>query len=192
MTLEAKIEAVLFYKSDPVTKKELMGLFDLNSEQLELSLAKIKSAFLDRGITLVATDTEVQLTTAPEVSDTIELIRRDELSADIGKAGAETLAIILYRGPVARADIDRVRGVNSNFILRNLLIRGLIERRTHPTDSRSFLYAVTPLLLNQLGVRSREELPEFGDIMNALDQFEKQEAEGEREKESQNPFVQQT
>lgn len=101
-------------------------------------------------------------------------MRKDELSADIGKAGAETLAIVLYRGPLSRIEIDRIRGVNSTFILRNLLIRGLVERRPHPTDSRSFNYAITPSLLQHLGITSRESLPEFAEVMNSLDVFEKQ------------------
>jgi segregation and condensation protein B len=114
------------------------------------------------------------------VSATIEKLKKEELRGDIGKAGAETLAIILYRGPLSRIEIDRIRGVNSTFILRNLLVRGLIERRDHPTDSRSFTYAITPTLLNHLGISHREALPEFDVIMNALDSFEKQEIESEQ------------
>lgn len=181
MNLEAYIEAVLFYRSEPVKKAELCTLFEVPRETLDLSLAKLHEILLGRGLRLTETDTEVQLVTAPEMQELIDTLRKEELSAGIGKAGAETLAIILYRGPIARTDIDRVRGVNSTFILRNLLVRGLIERRSHPSDSRSFTYAVTPALLNHLGVARREDLPDFGDIMNALDLFEKRERELEAE-----------
>ena len=64
--------------------------------------------------------------------------------------------------------------MNSSFILRNLLVRGLIERRPHPRDQRSFMYAITSSLLEHLGITKREELPQFADIMNALDTFEKE------------------
>ncbi len=188
MNLEMHIEAVLFYKAEPVKKVFLAELFSVSPDELETALANITHTLETRGIRLTVTDTSVQLVTAPEVSELIDSVRKEELRGDIGKAGAETLAIILYRGPLSRVEIDRIRGVNSTFIIRNLLIRGLIERRAHPTDSRSFIYAVTPTLLNHLGVSARESLPEFGDIMNALDTFEKQEQEAQEAVES-NPLV---
>lgn len=187
MDLEARIEAVLFYKAEPIKKSALAELLSATSEEIGSALLKLQSALQNRGIRLTETDTTVQLVTAPDVAGLIEDVRKDELSSDIGKAGAETLAIILYRGPLSRVEIDRIRGVNSTFILRNLLIRGLIERRAHPTDSRSFIYAATPTLLNHLGIDRRESLPEFADVMNALDMFEK--AEQEATPEAGNPLV---
>ncbi len=189
MNLESQIEAVLFYQSEPITKKELAKLFNASPEDIETSLIKLSESLVGHGVCLVQTDTGAQLVTAPEMRTLIDTIRKDELSADIGKAGAETLAIILYRGPISRIEIDRIRGVNSNFILRSLLIRGLVERRAHPTDNRSSLYAITPTLLNHLGVSKREALPEFSDIMNALDVFEKHEAEQVEKDSHANPFV---
>jgi segregation and condensation protein B len=187
MNLDARIEAVLFYKSEPVKKSWLADFFEVSTSEIEQALRVCTATLASRGVRLVMTDTSVQLVTAPEVSETIERVRKEELSGDIGKAGAETLAIVLYRGPLSRAEIDRIRGVNSTFILRNLLIRGLVERRAHPTDSRSWIYAVTPALMNHLGVESRETLPEFGAIMDALDVFEKQQAV--EEVETSNPLV---
>ncbi len=177
MELEQRIEAVLFYKTEPVRKDELERIFGVTPDVLNSALESLRIALGNRGIRLTATDTTVQLVTAPEVSDLIEQVRKEELRGDIGKAGAETLAIILYRGPLSRVEIDRVRGVNSTFILRNLLIRGLIERRPHPTDARSYTYAITTTLLNHLGVQSRESLPEWSDVMNALDAFERENVE---------------
>jgi len=178
MELNGRIEAILFYKSEPVLKKTLADILHVPLDTIESALLELKDVLTHRGIALLATDTSVQLVTAPEMSECIETMRKDELRADIGKAGAETLAIVLYRGPLSRIEIDRIRGVNSTFILRNLLIRGLVERRTHPSDTRSFTYAVTPTLLQHLGITSRESLPEFAEIMNALDTFEHQEEVG--------------
>lgn len=187
MTLENAIEAVLFYKAEPITKKELAHVLEKSETEISEAIASLSTTLGIRGIRLVTTDTEVALVTAPELSELIETLRKEELSAAIGKAGAETLAIILYRGPLSRVEIDRIRGVNSTFIIRNLLIRGLVERRSHPTDSRSFIYAGTPELLNHLGVASREALPEFTEVMNAIDQFEK---DAETITENTNPFTQ--
>lgn len=174
MELNGRIEAILFYKSEPVSKKHLADILQVSLEEIESSLVFLNELYKNRGISLVCTDTTAQLVTSLEAAELIESMRKNELSADIGKAGAETLAIVLYRGPLSRVEIDRIRGVNSTFILRNLLIRGLVERRPHPTDSRSFNYAITPSLLEHLGITSRESLPEFAEVMNSLDVFEKQ------------------
>ncbi len=111
------------------------------------------------------------LATAPEAGPLLERIAKEERSKDIGKAGLETLAIILYRGPVTRAEVDYIRGVNSTFILRHLTVRGLVERIPNPEDSRSFLYRPTFELLSFLGITSIEELPEYASIMSQLDEF---------------------
>lgn len=188
MGLEQKIEAVLFYKAEPMKRTELVKFFSVTDGELSEALASLTSSLSLRGIRMVATDTTVCLVTAPELSECIDEVRKEELKGDIGKAGAETLAIILYRGPLSRIEIDRIRGVNSTFIIRNLLIRGLVERRAHPTDQRSYTYAITPTLLNHLGITSRESLPQFAEVMNALDTFEREENEKEAEETTANPF----
>ncbi len=187
MYLEKEIEAVLFYKTEPVLKTALAEIFGVENEILENNLTSLQENLSDRGVSLVITDTEVQLVVRSEYSELIDSIRKDELKKDIGKAGAETLAIILYRGPVSRAEVDKIRGVNSAFIIRNLLVRGLVEKRSNPKDSRSFLYAATPSLMNHLGIEKREDMPDFGVIMDSLDAFEEQAVANEQNE--NNPFV---
>ncbi len=172
MDLTLRIEAVLFYKTEPFAFTALAEFLDVGEEEIREACARLQEARQASGLRIVMTDKEVELVTAPELSELIEKLRKDELSRDIGKAGAETLSIILYRGPLTRADVDRIRGVNSTFIIRNLLVRGLIEKRDNPKDSRSALYAGTPLLYTHLGITKREELPDFETIMNTLDTFE--------------------
>ncbi|MCD5381766.1 MAG: SMC-Scp complex subunit ScpB [Candidatus Pacebacteria bacterium] len=178
MSLEQQIEGVLFYKTEPMKIKTLAAFFEEQEETVREALTALETRLQAGATRLVRTDTEVQLTTAPELSDLIEGLRKDELSKTIGKAGAETLAIILYRGPVARAEIDKIRGVNSSFILRNLLIRGLIER-VNVKGKLTFQYTVTPTLLGHLGIAKKEELPQYEDILNALDAFEASQKESE-------------
>lgn len=172
MSLEAKIEAVLFYKTEPYGFDALAAFFAVSEAEVREACARLQAERQTSGLRLIMTDREVQLTTAPEMSELIEALRKDELSRDIGKAGAETLSIILYRGPLTRAEVDRIRGVNSTFIIRNLLVRGLIEKRDNPRDSRSMLYAATPELMKHLGITKREELPDFESVMNAIESFE--------------------
>ncbi|MCA9355736.1 SMC-Scp complex subunit ScpB [Candidatus Kaiserbacteria bacterium] len=170
MSLDVLIEALLFYKVAPQNKKKLLKLFDVNNEELSTAIAVLK-ARLEVGATrLIETETEIQLTTASELSEFVETLRRQDLTGDIGKAGAETLAIILYREPIARVEIDRIRGVNSSFILRNLLTRGLIIRES--ITGNGFQFRISPALLQHLGVSNKHELPQFSEFMNVIDTFD--------------------
>lgn len=148
-----------------------MKLFDLSEEDLTSAIQTLKERLLSGATRLIETDDEIQLATSADLAPIIETIRKNELKADIGKAGSETLAIILYRGPISRPEIDRVRGVNSSFILRNLLIRGLIER-TRNSKTNSFEFSVTPTLLAELGITHKHELPDFAKINDMLENFD--------------------
>ncbi len=181
MSLLNNVEAVLFYKTEPFAFSALAKFFDVSEQQIREACTELQKRLTETGLRLITTDTSVQLVSAPEQSEIIEKLRKDELSQEIGKAGAETLSIILYRGPLSRAEVDRIRGVNSTFIIRNLLVRGLIERRDNPHDSRSFNYAGTPELFQHLGITRKEELPDFEVVMNAIDSFEKVQKEEEQE-----------
>ena len=181
MTLEQQIEAVLFYKAEPVKRTDLADFLNIDEPTLQAGIDTLNEKLRDRVTHIVQTDTSLQLVLNEECGGMIETLRKEDLKRDIGKAGAETLAIVLYRGPISRAEIDKIRGVNSTFILRNLLMRGLVERRDNPRDQRSYLYAITPNLLNHLGIKAREELPDFAGIMNSLDTYEKEQAKIESE-----------
>ncbi len=172
MPLDVLIEAVLFYKATPQKKTTLQKMFALADGEEWVTAVDTLRARLGKGATrLVETDTELALTTAPELSEFIESLRKNELKGDIGKAGAETLAIILYREPITRAEIDRIRGVNSSFILRNLLVKGLVEREA---VGNSYQFRTTPTLLQHLSVTKKAELPRFSDFNNAIDAFKKE------------------
>src|SRR3989344_6695336 len=122
--LEQKIEALLFYKNELLEIKKLSQLLGEKEEKIRETLRNLANSFENRGICLIMTDAEVSLATAPEMKDFIEKITKDEMNKEIGRAGLETLAIILYNGPVSRREVDYIRGVNSTFVLRNLSIRG--------------------------------------------------------------------
>jgi segregation and condensation protein B len=171
MELDKQIEAILFFKGEPCEVAELCTLLAITAETVEAALSKLSSDLTGRGIALVTVGSKVELRTSAEASKIIENIRKDELSRDLGKAGSETLAIVLYKGRVTRAEIDYIRGVNSTFILRNLMIRGLVEREQNPTDQRTYVYSPTLELLAFLGVSTREELPKWSEVQNELEQF---------------------
>jgi segregation and condensation protein B len=169
--LSTQLEAILFWKAEPISIKKLASLLNVGPESVKEGLKELEEKLKGRGLTLVTTDEEVMLGTAKELSPLIEQLTKDELSHDLGKAGLETLSIILYQGPISRADIDYIRGVNSQFIIRNLLIRGLVERVDNPTDARSYLYQTTLNLLAHLGISKREDLPEFEKVRADIESF---------------------
>ncbi|MCH8050117.1 SMC-Scp complex subunit ScpB [Patescibacteria group bacterium] len=171
MQLEQLIEALLFFKGEPMKINELVKLTKNNESDVKLAVVNLGKNLDSRGVVLMEKDGEVALGTSPEASETIEEMRQIELSRDIGKAGLETLAIVIYKGPVARSEIDYIRGVNSTFTLRNLMIRGLVERKANPTDARGFLYKPTLELLAFLGVGSMEDLPRYLEVEQELKTF---------------------
>ncbi len=169
MNLNQKIESYLFFKGEPVSLKSLEKIFNVKKEELEIALNNLKEQFSGRGIVLMMLDEDkVTLGTHPEMSDFFKEMRKEELSKDLSKASLETLSIILYKKDVSRADIDYIRGVNSSFILRNLSVRGLVERESHKDDSRKYVYKPSLELLSYLGVTNRGELPRFEEIQDKL------------------------
>lgn len=169
--LQNQIEAILFYKGEPVKTKALSKMLGVGTKEIEEAANLLKESLEERGIRLLVKEDVLSLGTSPEMSDLIVSIRKEELSRDIGKAGLETLSIILYKGPIPRSEVDYIRGVNSSFIIRNLLIRGLVERNHNPNDSRSFLYKPTLELLSFLGVTTISELPEYEKVQADLQTF---------------------
>lgn len=171
MQLDAKIESVLFWKAEPVAFSRLAKIFSVTEEEIKKEVAVLEQKLLGRGLALVIKDDEICLRTASEAGTLIETLAKEELTRDLGKAGLETLSVILYQGPISRREIDYVRGVNSNFILRNLLVRGLVERVDNPKDQRSFLYRPTFDLLSYLGVSKIEDLPEYAPVKKEIEAF---------------------
>jgi len=160
--MEQKLEAILFYKNEPTQIKKLASMLNVREGEVREGLGMLQKTLEGRGICLILTESEASLATARDMGSLIEQIARDELSKDIGKAGLETLAIILYNGEgVSRRKIDYIRGVNSTFILRNLMSRGLVEREASEADQRSFVYKPTIALLTHIGIRGMSELPDL-------------------------------
>ena len=170
MPLDILIEGLLFFKSAPQKKSSLMKVYDVSEEDITAAIAVLKSRLECGALRLLETETEIVLVTAPSLAPFIEQLRKADIKSDIGKAGAETLAIVLYQDPISRRDIDRIRGVNSSFILRNLLVRGLVERSSEKLGT-GYTFSVSTSLLSHLGVTRASELTDFARITDALEAF---------------------
>jgi segregation and condensation protein B len=169
--LEKQIESIIFYKGEEVSFVELLKLVKISKEELIVAIQNIKYRHTGSGINIVTTDNSVLMTTSDDASDIIEELEKEEYEKDLSKAALETLTIILYRGPIRRSMIDFIRGVNSQFTLRNLLIRGLIEKISDPKDERTFLYKPTIDLLRFMNLEENKELQEYKEINDRIDMF---------------------
>lgn len=168
MELESKIEGLLFYKGEDVTIKKLAELLSVNEEEIEGGLQNLEASLSGRGLVLVRKDDSVVLGITGELSSIIESIRKEEIAKELSKASLETLTIVLYKNGISRSEIDYIRGVNSSFILRNLLVRGLVEKIVDPKDSRRMLYRPTFDTLSYMGISSIKELPNYEQIVTSL------------------------
>lgn len=169
--LSVHIEALLFTLGRPLSRNELIKQLQVSAEALEEAISGLKQA-ASRGIVLVDDGATLELRAAAASASLIERIRKEEYSRDIGRAGLEALSAILYRGPLTRAEIDFIRGVNSSQTLRTLTMRGLVRRISNPKDERSFLYEPTTELFAQLGVSDAEDLPEYAEVRSKLASLE--------------------
>jgi segregation and condensation protein B len=169
MNLEQKIEAILFFKGEPISRKRLSESLEVGVIEINEALEKLKENLKDRGLVLQEKEDEVILGTHPELSGIIEKLQKEELNKDLSKASLETLSIILYKNGVSRPLIDYIRGVNSSFTLRALSIRGLIEKSIDKEDNRRFIYKPTFELLSFMGVKKVEELPNYASVNTSIE-----------------------
>lgn len=167
MEISRQIEALLFYKGEPVTVDFLSASLSVSKDEVREALATLEQDLSSRGIILMQNGDEYMLGTAPSMGALIEKLIKEELNRDLGKAGLETLTIVLYRGPIARTEINYIRGVNSNYILRNLLVRGLIEKVDQ--GGRSTVYRPTFELLSYMGIGKTSELPNYEEVAKAVE-----------------------
>jgi segregation and condensation protein B len=169
--LETKIEALLFFKAEPVTFKKLIDILDCSREELLESITNLKNNLKNRGIVLIEKDEEIMLGVSSVYSDMIDKIQKEELNRDLSKASLETLSIILYKNGASRQEIDFIRGVNSSFTLRALLVRGLIEKTSSNEDNRRYIYKPTFELLSFMGVPNIESLPGWEDLSKGIEKI---------------------
>ena len=175
ITLESKIEGLLFYKGEDVPIKTLALLLKVSEEEIKESLKKLDTSLAGRGLVLVQKDDSVVLGITSELSPLIESMRKEEITKELTKSSLETLSIVLYKNGVSRSEVDYIRGVNSSFILRNLLVRGLIEKIMDKNDSRRVLYRPTFDALSFMGITSIEQLPKYNEVNTQLQEVLKQE-----------------
>jgi segregation and condensation protein B len=160
LPLSVKLEAILFVAAEPVTIAQLAAALDVSTSVVERGLNELDSALAGRGLRLQRHSGRVQLTTAPELAELVERFLGLEATTHLSRAALETLAIIAYQQPVTRPQIDAIRGVNSDSMMKSLLSKGLIlESGRTDGPGRPILYSTTPEFLQHFGLNSILEMP---------------------------------
>ena len=157
------MESLLFLHGEPISCDRLATELSVSQEEIVAGLETLSKRYADAdsGLTLIRKGEHVELATRAENAPEVEAMLVSDREETLGKATMETLAVVAYRGPVTRASIDAIRGVNSSFSLRNLLLRGLIERTANPLDAREYEYVASFRLLELLGIGASMDLPEY-------------------------------
>ena len=160
----AKIEALLFYHGEPIAIKKIAPVLEISEEAVREGVSVLKEKYQKdeaSGLTLIFKGNEIQITTKPECASIFEDLVKDDLKEELTPAALETLSLVAYLGPLTRPEIDYIRGVNSSFILRNLLMRGIISREEEKGKGGLFRYSAGLDFLKHIGLDDVSKLPDY-------------------------------
>lgn len=165
----ARVESVLFVAEEPVSTHRLAQALEVTPGTVERALQELESHYRGRGLRLQYCNGGVQLTTAPEAASYVERFLGLESRVHLSQAALEALAIVAYRQPVTRPEVESIRGVGSDSVLRTLLNAGLVDRVGRDDSvGRPFLYGTTPDFLQHFGLESLDDLPRLEQDVNMV------------------------
>lgn len=165
--LKSKIESLLFISNRPLSKKEIARILEEKAENLEGILLELSQEYQNphRGMNIIEDGQCWQMVTNPQNGELIKDFLQQEIDQELTPASLEALSIIAYRGPITKEDLEKIRGVNCAIILRNLLIKGLIEEKENSSkeedDQSQNIYTVSLEFIKCLGVNRVQELPDY-------------------------------
>jgi len=162
MSIKSQLESLLFVAIKPLSSKELASLLNLKTKEIENVLDELLNDYQnnDRGLSLIKNNSQYQLTSAAENATLVQEFLKSETSGELSQPSLEALTIIAYRGPISKIELERIRGINCSLIIRNLLMRGLIEEKFEKTKNGNY-YTVTHDFIRFLGLNSITNLPDF-------------------------------
>ena len=166
------LEAMLFAAGRPVTVSELASVLDISQSEVTSHLLSLREVLRNRGIRLQNNGYEWRLVAAPEASTVIQRLLGLGMPPKLSSAAMEALAIIAYKQPITKGQIDLIRGVDSSGVINSLLTRGLIEEVGRAeTPGRPILYGTTEMFLELFGLESLDQLPKLEDARHSIDKL---------------------
>lgn len=162
MDIKSKIESLLFISAKPMSSKQLAGLIKKEEKEIKKYCDELVEDYKESksGINVIKNNSKYQMVSSPENTKLVQDFIKDETTGELTRPSLETLTIIAYRGPISKIDLDRIRGVNCSLILRNLLIRGLIEPKFDKKKNETY-YNVTLDFVRFLGISDVSGLPDY-------------------------------
>lgn len=188
MNLKSKLESLLFVSIKPLSLKVLAEACELGLDQVKSGLEELALDYKEngRGLSLINNNNLYQIVSHPENSDLVKDFIKSEINSELSQPSLETLTIIAYRGPVKKLELDRIRGVNCSLILRNLLLRGLIEEKYNRSEDENY-YSLSLDFVRYLGVNQVSDLPDYEKLnkLEVLDRINEEDPGLFKEKESE-------
>jgi segregation and condensation protein B len=162
MNLKSQIESLLFISSHPLSIKKIAEMAKRDIGEIEKILSDIMEDYKNResGIQLVKNNSQYQMMTNGSNSSLVKDFLKDEMTGELTRPSLETLTVVAYRGPITKNELEQIRGVNCSMIIRNLMIRGLIEAKEDKKSMATF-YNITFDFMRYLGVNDISELPDY-------------------------------
>jgi segregation and condensation protein B len=162
--LKSVIESLLFVSGEPVKMQKLAKICEVAKNEVETAIDELSGELgANRGLRIIRKGDLVQLATSSENAEYANRLVKSEMNSELSRSALETLSIVAFRGPITRIQIESIRGVNCSYVLRNLLLRGIIERK-ETTDIRGYLYEISFDFLKNLGIQSVKELPDWEEL----------------------------
>jgi segregation and condensation protein B len=161
--LNQKLEVLLFMARNPLTIDELAQYISATPAEIETSIQELQSQYQasSYGIQIIHVSNGFQFATKPEYTQTLELYINAPQEISLSPAAMETLAIIAYRQPISRGEVEAIRGVNSDSIVHSLLEKALIEEKgKSEAIGKPTLYGTTDAFLKHFGLNSLEDMPQ--------------------------------
>ena len=172
-SLKGRIEAILFVAGEPVSIRDLAKALRIGEKEVKEALKMIGSEYdyEQRGFLLKRFGDKVQLATRPLYSEDVLRLLQPVQQQSLSQAAMETLAVVAYKQPVTRAEVEQIRGVKCDYSLQSLMMKGLIqEAGRKDTIGRPILYATTDMFLSHFGIQGLEDLPPLPEKENESDE----------------------
>ncbi len=162
MNLISQIESLLIASGRALSLKELTKVLKTDPKKVEKALDELKEDYQNnqRGLAIVKNNYKYQLTSSAQNADLVGKFLQEEVSGELTQPSLEALTIISYRQPITKEEIEKIRGVNCSLILRNLLIRGLIEEKFDKQKQANYYY-VSLDFVRHLGISDVSKLPDY-------------------------------
>lgn len=175
LSLSDKIETILFLESEPISISDLAKNLEIKEEKCLEEVKKIHQKYQDSKFVwdLVLNGEQVQLVAKKCFSGFIKkYLDRKNQNNHLSPTMLEVLSVILYRSPITKTGIEKIRGINSDLVLRKLAIKGLVEKKEKVKNSGIFFYSPSLRLMKKLGISKLENLPDYDKLSNEFKKIE--------------------